>query len=54
MRELEQENLESENSYANIIRSHIISAYQHLRVSLFTIETLMTLYNEQNKKTSDK
>jgi hypothetical protein len=50
MQELEQEIPDSESAYANIIRSHIISCYQHLRVSLFTIETLMTLYNEQNKK----
>lgn len=50
MQELEQEDPFSETAYANIIRSHIISCYQHLKVSLFTIETLMTLYNEQNKK----
>ena len=50
MQELEQETPDSESAYANIIRSHIISCYQHLQVSLFAIETLMTFYNEQNKK----
>ena len=50
MQELEQEDPVSETAYANIIRSHIISSFQHLKVSLFTIETLMTLYNEHNKK----
>jgi hypothetical protein len=50
MQELEQEIPDSKSAYANIICSHIISCYQHLWVSLFTIETLMTLYNEQNKK----
>jgi hypothetical protein len=48
MQDLEQEIPDSESAFANIIRSHIISCYQHLRVSLFTIETLMAFYNEQN------
>ena len=54
MQELKQENLDAEMTYANIIRSHIIACFQHLKVSLFTIETLMTLYNEQNEKTHAK
>jgi len=50
MQEIEQEDPLASTAYANIIRSHIISSFQHLKVSLFTIETLMTLYNEQSKK----
>jgi len=50
MLEIEQENPDYETAYANVIRSHIISSFQHLKVSLFTLETLMTLYNEQKNK----
>jgi hypothetical protein len=53
MRELEQEDPLTATTYANIIRSHIISSYQHLKVSLFTIEKLMALYNDQKGKKSD-
>lgn len=50
MQEIEREDPLSADAYANVIRSHIISSFQHLKVSLFTLETLMTLYNEQAQK----
>ena len=54
MREIEQEDPFSGTAYANVIRSHILSCYHHLKVDLFTLETLMTLYNEQSKKNNSQ
>ena len=47
IQEIEQESPHAADAYANVIHAHIISSLQHLRVSLFTIEMLMTLYNDQ-------
>ena len=54
MQELEEEDPSSSDIYRKVLRHHIISACQHLRVSLFTVETLMSLYSEHaGKKKSD-
>lgn len=54
MQEIEQEDPFSGTAYANAIRSHILACYHHLKVDLFTLETLMTLYNEQSKKNNSQ
>ena len=43
---LEQADTSCPRIYGNVIHQHIISHMQHLHVNLFTIETLMSLYNE--------
>src|SRR5277367_3649106 len=54
MQELKEDNPSNSDIYGNVLRHHIISACQHLRVSLFTVEALMSLYNEHaGKKKSD-
>jgi predicted XRE-type DNA-binding protein len=50
IQELEQEDLSRSGIYEKVIRQHVISHLQHLRISLFTVETLMSLYNEHAEK----
>jgi hypothetical protein len=50
IQELEQEDLSRSGIYEQVIRRHVISHLQHLRISLFTVETLMSLYNEHAEK----
>lgn len=50
VQELEQEDSSRSGIYENVLRRHIISHCQHLRVCLFTVETLMSIYNEHVAK----
>jgi hypothetical protein len=53
MQELEHENSSTADIYENVLRRHIISNCQHLRVCLSTIENLMKLFNEHIDKKGD-
>jgi hypothetical protein len=53
MQELEQENSSTADIYEDVLRRHIISNCQHLRVCLFAIENLMSLFNEHIGKKGD-
>jgi hypothetical protein len=53
MQELEQESSSTADVYENVLRRHILSNCQHLRVCLFTIENLMSLFNEHIGKKGD-
>ena len=50
IQDLEQADTSCSRIYENVICQHIISHMQHLCVNLFTIETLMSLYNELAKE----
>jgi len=52
LQQLEQEDSRHLGNYESVIRQHVVSHLQHLRVSLFTVETLMSLYNEHAEKTN--
>ena len=47
IQDLEQADTSCSEIYENVICQHIISHMQHLCVNLFTVKTLMSLYNER-------
>ena len=50
IQDLERDESSSSDIYTRVLRRHIISHCQHLRVSLFSVESLMTLHNEYLEK----
>jgi hypothetical protein len=50
IQELEQDDPSSSDIYEGVLHRHITSTLQHLRVCLFTVEALMSLYNEHADK----
>lgn len=55
IQDLERGEPSSSDTYTRVVRRHIISHCQHLRVCLFSVESLMTLHNEHlEKSSSDK
>ena len=54
IQDLEQADASCSRIYENVIHQHIISHMQHLHVNLFTVKTLMSLYNEHAKEITAK
>jgi hypothetical protein len=50
MREIIDEDGAYLGEYEKVLRNHIVSGCQHLKICLFTIDSLMILFNENEQK----